>query len=504
MEIPHSFYICTADQSREMDTSTIDDFGIDGFTLMEIAGSSVAKYLLGELEPRSHGLYLCGKGNNAGDALVVARYLLQHGHKATLLFISGTDDLSSDTSHNLSLLEKINDNDPNSAGITILNRWDDFDMSSDFDFVVDGMLGTGLTSDLRGDYETAVEWSNSSGIAVYAIDIPTGLNADTGQIMGSAIEASKTFTFGALKQGFYLDEGYGLTGEVVYCDLPFPNYSKSCNTYLLDEAWIKEPAHTPARHKYEAGILYIVAGSEGLTGAALMAAQSAWAEGAGAVIVVCPRGILPVFENNLPQIIKKPVGDRDDYFFRTEHLESVLSHIYERSGNVLFGPGIGRDPSTLKFASGFFDAFTGDLLIDADALWCLAQRDQWTRPDDADWIITPHPGELAGLIKSELGNGIERLTHVRSLSSTKQITVVSKGLPVMVGTPAGKCYLTGYDTRIFARAGFGDVLAGKIGAYRAMGNSVVESVGMGLLNGYQKIKNIKKSKSGLPEPTDLI
>lgn len=503
LSAPHPFYVCTAEECRQMDSTTIEEFGIDGFTLMEVAGSSTARQLLSELPSGSHGLYLCGKGNNAGDALVVARYLVQHGHRATIVFLSGTDDLSSDTSHNLSLLEKIESNDKNAPDISFIETWDRFEDSSgsDFDFIVDGMLGTGLDSNLRGDYSEAVDWANRSELPVFSIDIPTGLHSDSGRIMGGAVRATKTFTFGARKQGFYLDSGYECCGSVVYCDLPFPNYLKAANTFLLDESWVGEPDRNRARHKYEAGVLYVVAGSEGLTGAALMSAQSAWAEGIGAVIVVCPRGILSVFENNAPQIIKKPVGKPDDTSFKSEHLEEVLTTIDKRPGCVLFGPGIGRTDSTFQFASAFFGEVEDKLLIDADGLWCLAQQAEWPKTGKSEWIITPHPGELGALISQEFENEMERLDQTRKLSTEKGITVVSKGFPAVIGTPDAKCYLTGYDTRIFARAGFGDVLSGKIGAYWALDYAPSKSATLGLLNGYKKAA---ASEKNILEPIDLI
>ncbi|MDR8392082.1 NAD(P)H-hydrate epimerase [Aliifodinibius sp. S!AR15-10] len=490
-----------------MDKATIEQFGIDGFTLMEVAGSSTAKDLLTELPADSHGLYICGKGNNAGDALVVARYLIQHGHDATLLFISGTEDLSADTEKNFDLLRKITENDSAAASVSILESWAEFEDINGvaYDFIVDGMLGTGLNSDLRGDYVKAVAWTNETDLPVYSIDIPTGLHSDSGHIMGDAIQAEKTYTFGTKKRGFYLEDGYSCTGKILLCELPFPNYLKSCNTFLLDRSWVKEPQYPPAKHKYDAGVLYIIAGSEGLTGAAILAARSAWAEGVGAVILVCPRGILPIFENNLPQIIKKPVGMKDDTCLKEEHLEQIVQIIEERPGDVLLGPGIGREPDTLAFCTSFFAQYKGNLLIDADALWCLAQQEDWQKPADAaSWIVTPHPGELSKLTKDPFSDGSQRLDVVRKLSKEKDITLVSKGFPSIIGTRTGKCVLTGYDTRMFARAGFGDVLAGKIGAYWTLGNPAAKSAVLGLLNGYDKIYRDKTTTHRSPEPNDLI
>ncbi|MDZ7689732.1 MAG: NAD(P)H-hydrate dehydratase [Balneolaceae bacterium] len=303
---------------------------------------------------------------------------------------------------------------------------------------------------------------------------------------------------------FYLGEGHGCVGEVILCELPFPNYLKSCNTFLLDRHWLKEPAPTPAKHKYDAGVLYIVAGSEGLTGAAMMTAQSAWAAGVGAVILICPRAILPVFENNLPQIIKKPVGSKDDSFFREEHLEDVLEIVREKEGDAVLGPGIGRNDTTQQFVTKFCQQYQGNLLIDADALWCLAQQEKWKKPESASWILTPHPGELARLVPLKINTGNDRLEAVRQLSSQKNTTIVSKGFPTIIATPDKYCFLTGYDTRIFARAGFGDVLSGKIGAYLALGNSLAKSAALGLLNGYEKIQSKQQIIRRLPEPNDLI
>ncbi|MDZ7689733.1 MAG: NAD(P)H-hydrate epimerase [Balneolaceae bacterium] len=191
---PHPYFVCTAAEAQQMDKDTIEEFGIDGYTLMEVAGSSAAKHLLDSIGDHTHGLYLCGKGNNAGDALVVARYLIQHGHHVEILFISGTDDLSADTQKNLELLQKIRDQDSTAGNLQILESWGDFDANAShtFHYIIDGMLGTGLDSDLRGDYTSAVEWANSSGLPIYAIDIPTGLHGDTGQIMGNAIRAVRT------------------------------------------------------------------------------------------------------------------------------------------------------------------------------------------------------------------------------------------------------------------------------------------------------------------------
>ncbi len=501
LKAPHSHYLLSAELSQEVDRRTIEEANIDGFTLMEVAGSSAAKIILGEQTNLSHGIFLCGKGNNAGDALVIARYLVQNGINATPVFISGTGDLSADTQKNLELLKHFDSQNR----VTLINSWAEFDGQTDFDFIIDGMLGTGLNSDVRNNYADAVNWINKQNKPVFAIDIPTGLHADTGAIMGCAVQATRTFAFGGRKQGFYLEEGPSLTGTISYCELPFPNkYKESSATYLLDESWISSETPTPGRHKYDSGVLYIIAGSEGLTGAAMLAAQSAWAEGLGAVILVCPRGVLSIYEQNLPSIIKKPVGSRKDYFFKEDHTPDVLDIIGAKDGKVLIGPGLGRDSSTVSFVGSLLSQNTADTVIDADGLWCLSQLSEWPKPDESQWILTPHPGELRKLTENDISSDFQRLETTRNYAREYNVTLLSKGMPGIIGTPTGKCYVTNYNTRYFARAGSGDVLSGKISAELALENPPDKSCALALLHGKIKLNYLMQNTEGIPEPSDFI
>ena len=196
LKIPHSYQLFTAASSRKLDADTINEFGISGITLMEIAGTRAADFILSEMEAGSHGLFLCGKGNNAGDALVVARILAEHDFECTVVFIKGSETLSDDSSVNLKRLRELGKN------VRIHHHLDDFDRSAAFDFIVDGMLGTGLNSDIRSPYDSVIEWVNETEIPVFAMDIPTGLHADSGKKMGNAVIADFTLAFGSLKQGF--------------------------------------------------------------------------------------------------------------------------------------------------------------------------------------------------------------------------------------------------------------------------------------------------------------
>lgn len=258
------------------------------------------------------------------------------------------------------------------------------------------------------------------------------------------------------------------------------------------------------QHKYDSGVLYIIAGSEGLTGAAIMAAQSAWAEEIGAVILVCPRALLPIYEHTLPSIIKKPVGNREDYFLKEEHTSEVLAITQEKNGTVLLGPGLGRKETTVKFVQSFIEQNPADTVIDADGLWALSQISTLKKHPQSNWILTPHPGELTKLTQEDITDDTQRLIAVKKIAHKYNATILSKGMPAIVGTPAGKCYLTNYDTRYFARAGSGDVLAGKVSAYYTHGYPPSYCCALGLLQGKQKLDNLLEEYQRIPEPKDFI
>lgn len=481
-----------------MDEKTISEFGIDGFTLMEIAGTRATDIIMSEVPGGSHGIFFCGKGNNGGDALVIARLLSQQDYKITVCFISGSDDLSPDADKNYQLLQKLD------AEIEILN-WENF-TPKEYDFVVDGMLGTGLNSDVRAPYSDAIEWINQQDSPIFSLDVPTGLNADSGQIMGAVVQADFTLSFGALKTGFYLNDGYDITGKVILCELSFPNKYINPTAFLIDEYWVEANSTSPQKrkHKYAEGVLYIIAGSEGLTGAGIMSAKSAWSAGLGAVVLITPKGLLDIYEKQLEQIIKKPVGDREDMFFKEFHLDRVMDILDGKPGKLLIGPGLGRNTETIRFTQKLLKQFSGDAVIDADALFALSQLDQWEKPEEASWILTPHPGELKTLVKAGVNDGLARLQVTKKLSTEKNITILSKGMPSIVGTESGDAHLTGYDTRVFSRAGFGDVLAGKTAAFWLKYSSAEIACCRALIDGHKKSLQYFATNSGSLEPNDII
>ncbi len=512
LSIPENYRVCTAEENRGMDTFTIQEFGIPSFTLMEIAGAKTADAIFPYLKPQSRGLVLCGKGNNAGDALVAARHLHRRNIRFDVVFISGTESMSDDASRNLHLVQKLMEADTRTGepALVILEGWNPDNLRpGQYSFIIDGMLGTGLADNVRGDYAKAISWTNALGLPVFSIDVPTGLHADTGEVLGNSITASVTCTYGALKTGFYMNEGPNRCGKIVFCDLGFPsNAPATSHRYVIEDEWVRvcresQPVHHP-RHKYEAGVVYLIAGSEGLTGAVQMAAISAWRTGVGAVTIIIPHGLLPVFETTLIHQVKIPVGRRDDFHFTPAHTEDVLGQIRHRPGCVLLGPGLGRHKETVAFVQELTGRIEADLVIDADGLWCLAQGSFPVVKSGSSWILTPHPGELSQLAGRSVSEPFERMTIAESMAQEHGVVIVAKGMPTYISQSGRHTLMTTYDTTVFSRTGYGDVLAGKIAGNLARSQESVLSCAAALQEGRHKYDHALQTAPHPPEPMDLV
>ncbi|MEX1011721.1 MAG: NAD(P)H-hydrate epimerase [Balneolaceae bacterium] len=497
----YRYRIGTAEQNRLADSIAIDELGLNGFTLMETAGLQTAMELGYRLSAGSTGIYLCGKGNNGGDGLVVARYLaLRENHICHIFFPGGTDSLSDETEQNLKIL-KVLSNEMSNLHLhkTGIEKWP---ADESFDYIVDAMLGTGLNSTLREPFSSAVKWANGRPELTCSMDIPTGLNADSGQVMGSTVKADLTLTFGMLKTGFFFPPGPEFCGEIVLIPLSFPdNRLQSTASLLAPEQLDGLPGlMRRAEHKYSGGVTWIIAGSEGLTGAANLAARSAWATGAGAVILVTPRGLLPLYEQSLPQIIKKGIGKSDERGFHTGHVSEILQLLKVRQGSLLIGPGLGKGCE--EWVSEVLMHFTGRVVIDADAIRALENA---KRPQGSEWVVTPHPGELERWVGKSADDGLERMTIVRKIAEKRKIWVLSKGYPTILASPDGEIQMTGYDTRVFARAGFGDVLAGGISGYLCFSNEISTAIIRCLLEGASKVaRHLEQNPGSPPEPKTLL
>tara|TARA_R100001143_G_scaffold44720_1_gene40095 strand:+ start:8808 stop:10241 length:1434 start_codon:yes stop_codon:yes gene_type:complete len=463
----------TADQTRRLDNRTIKEFGIDGFTLMELAASGAA-YKISEIHGKeSAGLYLCGKGNNAGDALAVARYLTNHScHKIYLNLLFGDDSLSDDTRKNLQLLMKCKEG---GADIILLNS-DEKTVPKEIDYIVDGLFGTGLKGDLKPPVSEWVTKANSSKIPVYSMDLPTGLNPDSGKTHGTAIRATTTFTFGTNKIGFYLNQADQYTGRVEQVPLPFPNHLFEEETARLINGQFP---HTPP-----------------------LIQRSAWKQGAGAVFLYSPQSLLPVYDLNLATIIKIPLGVDADHYFKESHADKILKNMKEKPGTLLIGPGIGKHEETGKLVRRLLNEHEGYSVIDADGLSFFDDFSTLKKANRERWILTPHIGEAKSYLGGDFSKDSERLNWAKTFTDKVGSTLLLKGDPLFVSRPGSPPYITGYKTDMFNRAGFGDVLAGSIATRLSISNDLETAVISALLHGYHTFKNLATKQPFSPE--DLL
>ena len=329
----------TTEQTREMDQKTIREYGISGFTLMEIAAAGAAGIISEIQQPEGSGIFICGKGNNGGDALAAARYLVdQYRHRAEIVLLHKREELSEDTGRNYEILKKIA---KESSRIRFHdNPEEGLREISKADYIVDGIFGTGLADEPRAPALEIILKLNDAGKPIYAMDIPSGLIGTTGQAPGACIEATHTVTFGTNKTGFYLNGASRYTGEVHLIRLPFPASLLKSDVHLLNKELfesIPEPVRR-AVHKYDKGVVHLLAGSQGLTGAAIIAAKSAVQQGAGAVFLYAPKKLLPAYEITLPGIIKIPLGEENDTFYRTPHQQKNSRESGKKAGCFSSGP----------------------------------------------------------------------------------------------------------------------------------------------------------------------
>ncbi|WP_083750260.1 NAD(P)H-hydrate epimerase [Rhodohalobacter halophilus] len=496
--IPKPLQLYTADQSREIDRRTIEEFGIDGFTLMEMAAKGAATTIQNYLGENKQGLFVCGKGNNAGDALAAARYLTENaGHHVSIFFALGTDNLSPDCDKNYSLLKKLSEH---SDSISFLNGnlEDSFPQS---DYLVDGLFGTGLASEIRSPVKEITEQINRLEKPVFSMDLPSGLNADTGTVHGVTVRADHTCTFGTQKTGLFINNGPTYSGTVHFTDLPFPSYLRKNFITGIDPELSKvlPKISRQARHKYEDGVVHLIAGSPGLTGAAIMAAKSAWRQGAGSVILYTPEALLPIYENALPQIIKIVLDDSAS--FQPRHVETILQKIIDKPGVLLMGPGMGTSDQTREFTTSLLKSYAGPAVIDADALACWESLKNIDSERRKEWLLTPHPGEA----KKYLGFDSQQLnpiTVATEFSNQNNVSLLLKGNPTIYIPYNSSPFMTTYDTAPFSRAGFGDVLSGSVATWWGISKSLKWAPVYALLDGYTNYISKKESQDSFG-PEDL-
>ncbi len=448
-----------APEQRALDDWAIHERGIPGLTLMERAGRGVAE-LVGELVPSGRIAVVCGKGNNGGDGFVAARLLRERGREVDVLTLYPTDELQGDAKTNFERLPGLAPTPFDAAAL------------AGADCVVDAILGTGFSGSPREPSAGAIQAINAvAGQAVVlACDVPSGVDASTGEVDGPAVRAAATVTFHAAKPGLWIHPGKACAGEIHVIDIGIPPGGPADPQIglILDAVTDGIPRRDRDATKFAAGSVVVCGGSTGLTGAPSMASEAAMRAGAGYVTVCVPASLNIVFEMRLLEVMSVPLPDENGVI-----VPAALTEVLERTGraqSLVLGPGLGRDPGSAEFARELARRAEVPLLLDADGLNAHAESLGALSGRSAATVLTPHAGELGrvlGLQSSEVQ--AHRLRYVKQAAEQANAIVLLKGDDTLVADPSGRLAVSPGGAPALATAGTGDVLCGVIGAYLAKG-----------------------------------
>ena len=464
--------ILNTEQMREADRRTIQDIGISSLVLMENAGRQVVAAIESrypDLGERSVAI-VCGKGNNGGDGFVVARTLQQRGVDVSVFVIGRITEIKGDARVNLDILGRI--------GQTVVEVADEtaWELHGNeitaHDLIIDAMFGTGLSAPLTGFYETVVADLNEAGVPIVSIDMPSGMSADTSDLIGDAIDATVTVTLGAPKLPLVLPPAESKSGEVVIADIGIPadvfDQLEGPRIELLTREQMRPliPARAVDAHKGDFGRVLVVAGSMGKAGAAVLCAHGAMRAGAGLVTVASPRSCQPTIAAHAAEYMTEALDETPD---GTVHFSAADAVLAIDADVIVAGPGLGRGEGVTTFVRELLDKYDGPLVLDADALNAFADEPSLlVGREGRDLIITPHPGEMARLVGCTVEDlQADRIGITTDFAKRHKLYVVLKGYRTLVVTPDEKVFVNPTGCPGMATGGTGDVLAGMLAAWLA-------------------------------------
>ncbi|MBF0203695.1 MAG: NAD(P)H-hydrate dehydratase [Desulfamplus sp.] len=466
-------YLVTAKQMQAIDKTTIESFGIQGQVLMENAGRGSVEMLLKTFPDISSRkvCILAGRGNNGGDAFVMARYLMEKNIEINTFLLSSTNKVTGDARVNLILFEKLAVAESKEGVIEIPNN-ETFEKHKqkiiNHDIFIDGILGTGLNSDVTGLFKDVIKTVNSLSKQVFSIDIPSGLNADTGQPMGECIRATATATFAFAKIGHILHPGKELSGNLEIIDIGIPKFIASRENpriHLIEHDVIKRmfKPREALSHKGTYGHLLIVAGSTGKTGAAALAANAAMASGTGLVTLAVPESINSTIEPQVTEVMTFPLPENKKGYITHTALNLIIKKLVSDKKAIAAGPGLGMDDSTIRLVHGMVEEISLPMVLDADALNAIAMNPYILKNRKAPTIVTPHPGEMARMTgKSTAEVQQNRIDIATQFSAEFNVIVVLKGSSTLIALPDGNVHICPTGNPGMASGGMGDVLTGLI------------------------------------------
>jgi len=478
--------IVSGQDMQDMDRRAIGEFGIPGLTLMENAGRACADAISEAFGPGAgkRALVVAGKGNNGGDGYVIARLLKERGWDAPVLLLAAPTGITGDAATNLALL------DQGSVILAPVGVELPATLFREATLIVDALLGTGVKSEVVGAYRTAIELINASGRPVVAVDIPSGIDAGSGRVLGVAVRADLTVSFALAKLGNVLYPGSELCGRLVVADIGMPPQvvAEAPGCEFVDFACARRlfrPRGVLA-HKGSAGHCLVIAGSVGKSGAAFMAATSALRTGAGLVTLAVPAALNPILEAKTTEVMTLPVGNGGAAHLQAGAAAALLREAGTRDA-VALGPGIGLAPSTAYLVRSLVASLPGPLVLDADGLNAVAAASEVLQQRRGRvTLLTPHPGEMArltGLSVPEVE--ADRIGVAREFAMRFQVHLILKGARSISAAPDGSISINGSGNQGMASGGMGDVLTGVVVSLLGQGYPPFEACQLGaFVHGY--------------------
>ena len=472
------FKACYAEEMRNLDRAATEIGKIPSILLMENAALACVEELKKDFElSECRVAVFCGKGNNGGDGLAIAKHLYNAGIDVNIYLVNG-NDFSGDAKTNYDIVNAMDvpvDTVTDTDGLEYVIR--------SYDVIVDAILGTGISGDVRGPVFDVIRLINQNARYVLSVDVPSGINSDSGEICGICINANKTVTFAAYKIGMFMYPAADSMGEIVVAPISIPDMvikSQNLQVNVTDSDFVREviPKRNNNTQKSDYGKLLIIAGSRGMTGAAYLASEAALKSGAGLITLACPESVNTILENKTTEVMTLPLSDNDGHFAYSAALE-IISKINEFDA-VLIGPGIGRSDDVQEFVKTVLKGCDVPVIVDADALYAVAQNKDILKECTCDLIFTPHAMEMSRLTGLDISYIEENRIQVsREFSEETGAVLLLKGHHSLVTAPSLVQYINSTGNPGMASGGSGDVLAGIIAAFVARGIDVKSAAAVG-------------------------
>jgi len=469
--------VSSVEQMQEMDRQAAENLGISEEILMENAGAASFQVLSREfgVAGRRYVIF-CGIGNNGGDGLVVARHILSGGGTPRVLLVGDPDRFRGAAKTNFDIVVRLPIEVKRVKEIAAVRS-----SVIHSDGIVDALFGTGLDRAVSGIYEQVIELINMSGKPVLSLDIPSGVSGDTGEVMGTAVRADHTVTFGLPKIGNMFYPGYGLCGKLHLCRISFPPALCDDEAIKVEiNGFIALPLRKRTLHKGSAGDVLFIAGAAGYYGAPYFSAMSFLKAGGGYARLAAPWSMTPFLATRGSEIVFVPQAETTEGSLSLKNKEALLE-LAGRADMVVIGPGLSLADETQELIRDLAARIEKPLLIDGDGITALAGHREIIRNRPAPTVLTPHPGEMSRLTGKPVAESEKkRIPILQETAADLRALIVLKGAHSLIGTPERRVFINLSGNAGMATAGSGDVLTGTIAAMSGLGLPLEEAVRKGV------------------------